>query len=661
MKSIFYSVCVFIFASAAAVFAAAGGSNTASVQIQIDCAKPTVELSPDLYGLFFEDINYGADGGLYAELIQNRSFEYFNIEPRDHLREKTAGDMNPMYAWEVIERGGGQCRTTVSRWTPLNRANENYLTIYIDKPGDGVGVVNLGYDGIRIEQGETYDVSLYALLRDGDKDESLMVSLEGADGTVYGSFQTGSLSPSWQKYSGTITASQSTGKARLTVVTKAKKGKLLLDMVSLFPQKTFKGRKNGLRPDLAQALADLHPKFLRFPGGCTVHGYGLAQAYRWKDSVGDVAKRRANHTTWGYHESLGLGYYEYFQLCEDIGAAPLPVLPVGVSCGFNFYEYADMDELDDWIQDVLDLIEFANGPANSKWGGLRARMGHPEPFGLKYICLGNEEHDTPQVRERFPLFVAAVKKAHPEIMIIGTSGIGAGIPLYPLMKKLGVHSSDEHYYNDPAWFIKNQNRFDTVDRNGPKRFVGEYASNGNTLFNAIAEAVYLTGIERNGDIVEMAAYAPLLARVDHIDWPKANMIYFDRNGLVKTPNYYVQQMFSCNQGDIYLSNRVLSENTNTTPDIALSATRDNSAKEIILKLVNYGDHDVDADIHLAGVTHFAPQAEVTVLTGKPKAVNTLQNPNVIVPQKTVLKVGEQFEYKIPACSVQVIRIGMKAK
>jgi alpha-L-arabinofuranosidase len=288
-------------------------------------------------------------------------------------------------------------------------------------------------------------------------------------------------------------------------------------------------------------------------------------------------------------------------------------------------------------------------------------MGHPEPFGLKYICLGNEEHDTPQVRERFPLFVAAVKKAHPEIMIIGTSGIGAGIPLYPLMKKLGVHSSDEHYYNDPAWFIKNQNRFDTVDRNGPKRFVGEYASNGNTLFNAIAEAVYLTGIERNGDIVEMAAYAPLLAHVDHIDWPKANMIYFDRNGLVKTPNYYVQQMFNCNQGDIYLSNRVLSENTNTTPDIALSATRDNSAKEIILKLVNYGDHDVDADIHLAGVTHFAPQAEVTVLTGKPKAVNTLQNPNVIVPQKTVLKVGEQFEYKIPACSVQVIRIGMKAK
>jgi alpha-L-arabinofuranosidase len=654
MNAIVRSACVFFFALAGAV-------SAASVQIQIDCAKPTVELSPYLYGLFFEDINYGADGGLYAEMVQNRSFEYFNIEPRDHLREKTAGDMNPMSAWEVIERGGVKCHTTVSRWTPLNRANENYLTIYIDKPGDGVGVANLGYDGIRIEQGETYDVSLYALLRDGDKGESLLVSLEGADGTVYGSFQTGSLNPSWQKYSGTITALQSTGKARLTVVTKAKKGKLLLDMVSLLPQKTFKGRKNGLRMDLAQALADLHPKFLRFPGGCIVHGYGLAQAYRWKDSVGDVANRRANHTTWGYHESLGLGFYEYFKFCEDIGAAPLPVIPVGVSCGFNFYEYACMDELDDWIQDAIDLIEFANGPVDSKWGGLRARMGHAEPFGLKFLCLGNEEHDKPQVRERIPLFVAAVKKAHPEIKIIGTSGLSANTPLYPLMKELGVHSSDEHYYADPEWFIKNQNRFDTVDRNGPKRFVGEYASNGNTLFNAIAEAVYLTGIERNGDIVEMAAYAPLLAHVDHVHWKRANLIYFDQNGLVKTPNYYVQQMFSCNQGEVYLSNQVLSDNPNTTPDIAVSVTRDNSTKEIILKLVNYGDQDVDADIHLAGVPHFAQQAEVTVLTGQPKAVNTLQNPDVVVPRKTALKTGEQFEYKIPACSVQVIRIGMKAK
>jgi len=631
----------------------------APVQIQVDCAKPTVELSPYLYGLFFEDINYGADGGLYAELVQNRSFEYFNIEPRDHLREKTAGDMNPMYAWEIIERGGAKCHTTVSRWTPLNRTNENYLTIYIDKPGDGIGVANLGYDGIPIKQGETYDVSLYALLRDGDKDASLVVSLEGEDGTIYGSFQTGSLTPSWQKYSGTITASQSTDKARLTVVTKAAKtGKLLLDMVSLFPEKTFKGRRNGLRPDLAQALADLHPKFLRFPGGCIVHGYGLAQSYRWKDSVGDVAERRANHTTWGYHETLGLGYYEYFQFCEDIGAAPLPVLPVGVSCGFNFYECAAMDELDDWIQDAVDLIEFANGPADSKWGGLRARMGHPEPFGLKYICLGNEEHDTPQVRERFPLFVAALEKAHPEIKIIGTSGLSAKTPLYDFMKKLGVHSSDEHYYSDPEWFIKNQNRFDTMDRNGPRRFVGEYASNGNTLFNAIAEAAFLTGVERNGDLVEMTAYAPLLAHVDHIDWPKANMIYFNKQGLVKTPNYYVQQMFSCNKGDRYLGNRVVSANK-MAPDIAVSATRDNSTKEIILKLVNYGGKDVDADIYLAGITHLDPQAEVSVLTGNPKAVNTLRNPDAIVPRKMAVKAGERFQYTIPAYSVQVIRVGTK--
>jgi len=290
---------------------------------------------------------------------------------------------------------------------------------------------------------------------------------------------------------------------------------------------------------------------------------------------------------------------------------------------------------------------------------LRSRMGHPKPFGLKYICLGNEEHDKPQVRERFPLFVEAVKKAHPEIKIIGTSGLGPNIPLYSLMEELGVHSSDEHYYNNPEWFIKNQNRFDTVDRNGPKRFVGEYASNGNTLFNAIAEAAYLTGIERNGDIVEMAAYAPLLAHVDHIHWPRANMIYFDQRGLVKTPNYYVQQMFSCNKGDVYLSNRVLSENTNVTPNLAVSAARDNSNKEIIVKLVNYGDREVDADIHLEGLTGVVQQTEVTLLAGDPKAVNTLQHPDVVVPQKKILKAGGRFEYKIPAYSVQIIRIGME--
>lgn len=635
-------------------------AKTGSADIYIHADQPGVDISPVLYGLFFEDINYGADGGLYAELVQNRSFEYFNIEPRDFLREESCGDMHPLYAWEKIERGDGTCRTTVSRWTSLNRANENYLTIYIDEPGNGVGVANLGFGGIRIEKGETYDVSLHALLRDCKGNESLTVALEGADGTVYGSLQVNGLTPSWTQYSGTITASGNDDNARLTVITKAKAdpekcdGKLLLDMVSLFPKKTFNERKNGLRADLTQALTDLQPKFLRFPGGCVAHGYGLAQSYRWKDSVGDVSTRRANHTTWGYHQTLGLGYYEYFLLCEDLGATPLPVIPVGVSCGFNFYECVDMDELDDWIQDSIDLVEFANGAVDSQWGRVRAKMGHPEPFGLEYLCLGNEEHDTPQFRERFPLFVDAVKKAHPGIKIIGTSGLSANTPLYPFMKEQGIHSSDEHYYCDPEWFIENKDRFDEFDRSGPKRFIGEYASNGNSLFNALAEAAYLTGVERNSDHIEMTSYAPLFAHVDHTHWKRANMIYFDRQGLVKTPNYYVQQLFSCNKGDVYLQNEVVSNDEDSS--IALSVARDNTSREIILKLVNYGDQDIDTTIHLAGAEALESQAKVVILTGDAKAVNTFKNPNMIAPTEKTVEVSKAFKYRIPAYSVQIIRI-----
>lgn len=621
--------------------------------------QPGAKISPVLYGLFFEDINYAGDGGLYAELVQNRSFEYFPIEHRDFLREKTSAEMNSLYAWEKIERGGGKCRLEVTRWTPLNRNNENYLTLYIDNPGEGVGVANLGFDGIRVDKEETYDVSFYALLRDSKSHEPVTLALEGENGRVYGCLNIETPDASWKKYSGSIKANQSDDHARLTITTKAT-GKLLLDMVSLFPQKTFKGRANGLRPDLAQALVDLHPKFLRFPGGCITHGYGLANAYRWKDSVGDVASRRPNHTTWGYHQTLGLGYYEYFLLCEDLGAKPLPVIPVGVSCGFNFYEFAKMDELGDWVQDALDLIEFANGPKESKWGSIRAKMGHPASFGLEYICLGNEEHDTSQFRERFPLFVEAVRKAHPEIKIIGTSGLGANVPLYQLMEELGVYSSDEHYYCDPEWFLRNQNRFDEMDRNGPKVFVGEYASKGNTLYNAVAEAAYLTGVERNSDWVEMAAYAPLFAKADHTQWKAANMIYFDNRNIVKTPNYYVQQMFSCNQGDVYLKSKISESNPKAggqgESQIAVSASRDTASNELILKLVNPCQDAVEAKVHLEGLSKIHPSAKVTILKGNASAKNTFEEPNQIAPATQEIHADKEFGYRIPAMSVQVIRI-----
>lgn len=541
------------------------GCTASGTEIQVQCDKPTVPISPVLYGIFFEDINFAADGGLYAELVQNRSFEYYPVPGSNPLSEQ----YHPLYAWEKVERGGASVRISQERLLPLNRNNPFYLAVRVDEAGSGAGVMNTGFDGITIDAGESYDVSLYAR-RDGRGRAAITAALELEDGTVCGSIRFDGIGNVWRKFEGVITSDKTADTARL-VLTTTGRGRLYLDMVSLFPQKTFKGRKNGMRADLAQALVDLEPKFFRFPGGCIAHGHGLANVYGWKDSVGDVAERRGNWNRWGYHQTYGLGYYEYFQLCEDIGAEPLPVLPVGVSCGFTPpYEVCPMEDLHVWIDDVLDLIEFANGPADNKWGSLRAKMGHPEPFGLEYICLGNEEHDRPELRQRFPHFVKAIREKYPDIKIIGTSGLGPEIPLYDLMMNLDVYSSDEHYYMNPDWFITNQNRFDDFDRDKPKIFVGEYASHsqGNTQFDAVAEAAFLTGIERNGDIVDMACYAPLFAHYNHTQWSRADLIWFDKRNVVKTPNYYVQQLFSCNQGDVYLKNTATKSKTEKIPTIA---------------------------------------------------------------------------------------------
>ncbi len=530
----------------------------APVRIDIDCSKPDTPLSPHLYGLFFEDINFAADGGLYAELVQNRSFEYFPVRGNDPIGRQ----YHPLHAWTKVEEGRARVEMKVAGQSPLNPSNPHYLRLQFfqtgEEAGGAAGVANGGYDGIRLDEGAGYRVSLHARFSEWTGERELRVALELEDGRVCGETTLGPAAEGWTRLEGRLESSATTGggeQARL-VVTTTGTGRLDLDVVSLFPEDTHGGRPNGLRPDLVAALAELNPKFLRFPGGCIVHGSGLDNAYRWKDSVGEVAARKPNWNRWGYHQTYGLGYYEYFLLCEDLGATPLPVVPVGVSCGFNEpYQVVPMDELGEWIDDALDLIEFANGPADSEWGGLRASMGHPEPFGLEYLCLGNEEHDRAEMRERFPHFVRAIREAHPEIRLIGTSGLGPGTPLYDLMAELDVHSTDEHYYEDPEWFIANQNRFDDFDRDGPKIFVGEYASRGNTLFNAVAEAAFLTGVERNGDLVDMTCYAPLLANVRHAQW-NPDLIYFDKRRVVRTPNYHVQKLFATHKGDAYLANRV---------------------------------------------------------------------------------------------------------
>ncbi len=631
------------------------------VNINVYADQPTIKISPKLYGLFYEDINFSADGGLYAELIQNRSFEYFALDCREALSDRRSLEYHPLVAWEKVERGGGRCHLKVERTVPLNRNNQNYLAIYIGESGSGVGVRNSGYDGIAIDRGASYDVSLYAARWEGN--EPVTVALESEDGKVYGSMTTQNLSSDWKHCQGVIKASQSDDNARLTLTTTGK-GKLYLDMVSLFPQKTFKDRKNGLRPDLAQSLADLNPSFLRFPGGCITHGCSLQNAYRWKDTVGDVAQRRPNWNRWGYHQSYGLGFYEYFLLCEDIGAAPLPVLPVGVSCGYNKpYQYVPIDELQEWIDDALDLIEFANGSPDSTWGKVRAEMGHPAPFELEYLCLGNEEHDTPEVRERIPYFVKAIRKAYPKIKIIGTSGLSEHKPLYPLMRELEVYSSDEHYYNAPEWYLENHTRFDGFQRKGPKIFVGEYASRDNTLFNALAEATYLAGMERNADIVDMACYAPLLAHVNYRQWG-ANLIFFDKRKVFKTPNYYVQQLFSQNRGDVYLKNVIkhgaekLENSQSSMSRVFLSSTLDEEANELILKLVNPSEQDVRARVQLEGVRKVASQARVIVLSGDKRGRNSMETPEQISPQVTTQAAGRQFECLLPPMSLKILRVGI---
>lgn len=620
-------------------------------------------MSPVLYGVFFEDINYAADGGLYAEMVQNRSFEYYPLRtPRTDAER--ARSLVPLFAWETVARGGLKAKAETALLEPLHRHNPNYAVLTVSgnatSQDSEAGIANRGYDeGMPVKGGSRYDVSLYARSLQGTPGP-LRIRLEAADGSVLAQATLAAPGKDWSRQETTFVASRDDAKAKL-VVSVGAPCRLALDMVSLFPRDTFKGRKNGLRADLAQAIADIKPKTVRFPGGCIVHGEGLANAYRWKDTVGDVAHRRPNYNRWGYHQSYGLGYFEYMQFCEDIGATPLPILPVGVSCGFNKpFQIATDDQLGEWIQDAIDLVEFANGPVTSRWGRVRAEMGHPAPFGLKYLGLGNEEHDTTSFRSLFPRFVEALRKAHPEIQIVGTSGLGPNIPLFDLMERTKVELADEHYYQAPEWFIENHRRFDTVPRRSPKVYVGEYASRGNRQFNAVAEAVYLTGIERNGDQVLMTAYAPLLARYDYTQWKQANLIWFDATRVVLTPSYHVQRLFANHVGDRQLPVELTwQEGTSSggaKPVLGVSAAMIDSDGTLVLKVANPSEAPVALHVALKGALGVGARAERILLTAPKEASNDLQAPTRVAPVSEIIAAGGDFDYLVPAMSVQVLRI-----
>ena len=490
----------------------------------------------DFYGIFFEDINHAADGGLYGEMIRNRAFEF---SPMD----------NPSYqaltAWKRIEEGGASVSSFVSNKSPFSKRNPNYLILEINKAGTRAGIKNLGYNsGIAVKENESYNFSCYAK---SDKPCEITVSIDNAYGEVITEKSLNITSNEWTEYSFTLTSPVDDFSAVLAVTSK-QECKFCLDFVSLFPVKTYKNRKNGMRSDIAEMLTDLKPKFMRFPGGCLIHDGTLNSddrnsMYRWKNTIGAVTDRPSRRNNWRYNQSLGLGYFEYFQFCEDIGAKPLPVLPAGYNP--HMEQAVPLDEIQEWIDDALDLIEFANGTADTKWGKIRCDMGHAEPFNLEYLAIGNEEVGQ-GFWDRYDLFHKAIKEKYPQIKIINSAGPfpqgGEFERGWNNAKKNGSDLVDEHYYTSPEWMLANCHRYDNMPSDGPKVFLGEYASWGNTYYNALIEAAYMTGLENNAHAIGLVCYAPLLCNVDYINW-QPDMIWFDNHRVYGSANYYVQKMF----------------------------------------------------------------------------------------------------------------------
>lgn len=581
-------------------------------------------ISDKLIGIFFEDINYAADGGLYAELVQNRDFEY---TPSDRSGDK---NWNSTTAWTTNGNGS----FTIDTINPIHPNNPHYATVIAGN--GGMTLENSGFDGIPVKKGDSYNLSMRVRT---DKPVNLQVNLTAADGKKLAR-KTLKVKPGdWTALKTTLKSNQTSPDARLSIEVPAG-AEADFDMVSLFPAKTFKGRANGLRNDLAQTLADLKPRFVRFPGGCVAHGNGIDNIYDWKGSIGPLEARKPLRNLWGYHQTRGLGYHEYFLFCEDLGAEPLPVLAAGVPCqnSGDRAHHSDcdltslgqqngipMEEMPAYIQDVLDLIEYANGDVNTEWGAKRAEAGHPEPFNLKYIGIGNEDMITEVFVPRFKMIYDAVRKAHPEITVVGTVG-----PFYEgtdydagweLARELDIPIVDEHYYAAPGWLIYNNDFYDKYPRNATKVYLGEYASHlpgrPSNIETALSDALYLTGVERNGDVVEMTSYAPLLAKDNHTQWTP-DLIYFSNTEVRPTVEYEVQKLYGNNSGETYIPATMTTDNDarNVAARIGTSIVKDDATGDYILKVVNMLPVAVNAGIDLSPLGIKAKDAKAQVLTGE---------------------------------------------
>lgn len=634
-------------------------STPATPTITVHADQPGAKINPAMWGIFFEDINFGADGGLYSELVKNRGFEF----------------PESLMGWTKISPSLAKGELSVRDDASFDANNPHYVRL--ESIGTApLGISNEGFRGMGVRKDEAYDFS--ARVREIDGAPTLRVQLYGGDGTLLDTANLTNFTGDWQKYATTLHPNDTDARARLSV-TLVGKGALDLDFISLFPEHTWKNRPGGLRADMVQALADLHPGFMRFPGGCIVEGSVLDRRYQWKNTIGPVEDRKLLINRWNYEflhrptpdyfQSFGLGFFEFFQLCEDIGAQPLPILNCGMACQFNSGELCPLDKLQPYIQDALDLIEFANGPTDSIWGAKRAAMGHPEPFHMKMMGVGNEQWGE-QYIERYTKFATAIKEKYPEIQLVAAAGPEPADERFKFawskLKALHADIIDEHCYALPNWFLSNTHRYDNYDRSGPKVFMGEYAAqsigvvstkNRNNLHCALAEAAYLTGLERNADVVRMASYAPLFANTQAWQWTP-DLIWVDSLNVSLTPNYFVQQLFSCNRGDEVLPTDISGA---SGQKLFASAVQDDQAGEVVLKIVNYGGSEAAIEIKLVGAASVDSSGKATVLTGANlQDANRIGEPSTVKPMESLLPVsGNDFTHIFAPWSLTVLRVKTK--
>ncbi len=637
------------------------GQNT--YKIDIDATKTLVDIQPTMYGVFFEDINFAADGGLYAELIKNRSFEF----------------EYPWMGWKHLPesetRFNIQNELTIYSNANVNPKNPKVVRVEKRDAQKDIGLQNEGFDGIGFKKDAKYDFS--AFMRSNRGNITQEIQLLNESGKVIGSAVITQTPLNWSKVEAIVTCGETVQHGKVNVIFKGE-GQIDIDLISLFPQDTWMGRKGGLRKDLVQLLADLKPGFVRFPGGCIVEGRTLAERYQWKKTVGKVENRELLINRWNkefshrqtpdYYQTFGLGFFEYFQMCEDIGATPVPILSCGLACQFNSSEMHPLEDLDPFVQDALDLVEFANGDINTKWGALRSEMGHPQPFNLKMIGVGNEQWGE-EYFERYKVIAKALKNKYPEIRIISGTGPFAEGELFEQAEKaltiLKPELVDEHYYKSPQWFRENAGRYDNYDRDRYKIFAGEYAAqsvetvspdNKNNWECALSEAAFMTGLERNADVVYMSSYAPLFAHVNRWQWTP-DLIWFDNLSSFGTANYLVQKLFSNNAGTKTISIKSAGANISGQEGIYGSASIDEKTSEVIVKLVNTGSIAKTIDLNIKGLAKKSIGKSIEISENDPGKFNTIEEPQKIKTKESLISLEKgKAMFSLEPYSFKVFRI-----